>query len=197
MGFYWGPNIMYNYYRFWEFGIWNMDNLITCGIPYANIYGIPRYSAEFREKCTVKIPRNFAEFRGIPYDVPKISYSAGSKKSTSVDTLVPSGGGGAHSLAGEGAANSDEGTDMPSGTLGRVKSLYAVHVQMQLLRRRFFARNLQATRQYYNTFSLIRLHSLYSAKAIPRKLKFTQIESIAFIAVGDPRGVISSTENHN
>ncbi len=65
-----------------------MDNLITCRIPYANIYGIPRYSAESREKGTVKIPRNFAEFRGIPYDVPKIPYSAGSKKNTSVDTLL-------------------------------------------------------------------------------------------------------------
>jgi hypothetical protein len=46
---------MYNYYRSWEFGIWNMDHLITCGIPYANIYGIP-------EKIDCK---NTAEFRGI------------------------------------------------------------------------------------------------------------------------------------
>jgi hypothetical protein len=39
-------------------GICNLDHLVTCGIPYANKYGIPPNSAEFREKFTVKIPRN-------------------------------------------------------------------------------------------------------------------------------------------
>jgi hypothetical protein len=49
-----------------------------------------RNSAEFREKSTIKIPRNSAKFRGIPCVFQKIPYSAGSEKSTSVDTLVPS-----------------------------------------------------------------------------------------------------------
>ncbi len=53
-----------------------------------NTYGIPRNSAEFRLNFTVKIPRNSAKFRGIPCVFQKIPYSAGSKKSTSVDTLV-------------------------------------------------------------------------------------------------------------
>ena len=52
-----------------------------------NTYGIPRNSAEFRLNFTVKIPRNSAKFRGIPCVFQKIPYSAGSKKSTSVDTL--------------------------------------------------------------------------------------------------------------
>ncbi len=43
---------------------------------------------EFRENFTVKIPRNSAEFRGIPYVFQKIPYSAGRKISTSVDTLL-------------------------------------------------------------------------------------------------------------
>ncbi len=67
--------------------LWNLDHLVTCGIPYANTYGIPRNSAEFGVNCTVKIPWNSAEFRGIPYVFQKIPYSAGSKKSTSVDTI--------------------------------------------------------------------------------------------------------------
>ncbi len=41
-------------------------HLVIWGIPYANTYGIPRNSAEFREKSTIKIPRNSAKFRGIP-----------------------------------------------------------------------------------------------------------------------------------
>ncbi len=72
-------------------GIWNLDHLLTWGIPYANTYGIPRNSAEFREKTTIKIPRNSAKFRGIPCVFQKIPYSAGSEKSTSVDTLMPGG----------------------------------------------------------------------------------------------------------
>jgi hypothetical protein len=71
-----------------EFGIWNLDHLITWGIPYANTYGIPRNSAEFREKSTIKIPWNSAKFRGIPCVFQKIPYSAGSEKNTSVDTLT-------------------------------------------------------------------------------------------------------------
>ncbi len=67
--------------------LWNLDHIVTCGIPYANTYGIPRNSAKFRVNFIVKIPRNSAEFRGIPYVFQKIPYSAGSKKSTSVDTL--------------------------------------------------------------------------------------------------------------
>ncbi len=62
--------------------------LVTCGIPYANTYGIPRNSAEFRQILLQKIPRNSAEFRGIPYVFQKIPYSVGSQKRTSVDTLV-------------------------------------------------------------------------------------------------------------
>ena len=73
---------------FLEFGIWNLDHLVTCGIPYANTYGIPRNSAEFRQILLQKIPRNSAEFRGIPYVFQKIPYSVGSQKRTSVDTLV-------------------------------------------------------------------------------------------------------------
>jgi hypothetical protein len=45
------------------------------------------HTAEFREKSTIKIPRNSAKFRGIPCVFQKIPYSAGSEKSTSVDTL--------------------------------------------------------------------------------------------------------------
>ncbi len=55
-------------------------HLVIWGIPYANTYGIPRNSAEF--------PRNSAKFRGIPCVFQKIPYSAGSEKSTSVDTLT-------------------------------------------------------------------------------------------------------------
>jgi hypothetical protein len=70
-------------------GIWNLESgsFVIWGIPYANTYGIPRNSAEFREKSTIKIPRNSAKFRGIPCVFQKIPYSAGSEKSTSVDTL--------------------------------------------------------------------------------------------------------------
>ncbi len=71
-----------------EFGIWNLDHLVIWGIPYAKTYGIPRNSAEFREKSTIKIPRNSAKFRGIPCIFQKIPYSAGSENSTSVDTLL-------------------------------------------------------------------------------------------------------------
>ncbi len=35
--------------------IWNLDHLVTCGIPYANTYGIPRNS---RAILLQKIPRN-------------------------------------------------------------------------------------------------------------------------------------------
>ena len=63
-------------------------HLFNWGIPYANTYGIPRNSAEFREKFTIKIPRNSAKFGGIPCVFQKIPYSAGSEKSTSVDTLI-------------------------------------------------------------------------------------------------------------
>ena len=63
-------------------------HLVIWGIPYANTYGIPRNSAEFREKFTIKIPRNSAKFGGIPCVFQKIPYSAGSEKSTSVDTLL-------------------------------------------------------------------------------------------------------------
>ncbi len=42
---------------------WNLDPLVTCGIPYANTYGISGNSAEFRAFLLQKIPRNFAEFR--------------------------------------------------------------------------------------------------------------------------------------
>ncbi len=44
-------------------GIWNLDHLLTCGIPYENTDGIPGNSAEFRAFLLQKIPRNFAEFR--------------------------------------------------------------------------------------------------------------------------------------
>ena len=57
--------------------ILNLDHLVTCGIPYANTYGIP---GNFTAK-------NTAKFRGIPYVFPKILYSVGSQKRTSVDTL--------------------------------------------------------------------------------------------------------------
>ncbi len=73
---------------FLEFGIWNLDHLVTCGIPSANTSGIPRNSAKFRVVFTAKIPRNSAEFRGIPYVFQKIPYSVGSQKRTSVDTLA-------------------------------------------------------------------------------------------------------------
>ncbi len=46
-----------------EGGIWNLDHLLTCGIPYANTDGIPRNSAEFRAFLLQIIPRNSAEFR--------------------------------------------------------------------------------------------------------------------------------------
>ncbi len=42
---------------------------------------------EFREFLLQKIPRNFTEFRGIPFIFQKIPYSVGSQKRTSVDTL--------------------------------------------------------------------------------------------------------------
>jgi hypothetical protein len=58
--------------------IWNLDHLVTCGIPYANTYGIPG-------NLTAK---NTAEFRGIPYVFQQILYSVGSQKRTSVDTLT-------------------------------------------------------------------------------------------------------------
>ncbi len=51
--------------------------------------GIPGNSGEFRVNFTLKIPRNSAKFRGIPYVFQKIPYSAESKKCNSVDTLVP------------------------------------------------------------------------------------------------------------
>jgi hypothetical protein len=69
-------------------GIWNLDHLLTCGIPYANTDGIPRNSAEFRAFLLQKIPRNSAKFRGIPYVFQKIPCSVGSQKRTSVDTLL-------------------------------------------------------------------------------------------------------------
>ncbi len=47
--------------------------------------GIPRNSGQFYCK---KIPRNSAEFRGIPSVFQKIPYSVGSQKRTSVDTLI-------------------------------------------------------------------------------------------------------------
>ncbi len=68
-------------------GIWNLDHLLTCGIPYANTDGIPGNSAEFWAFLPQKIPRNSAEFRGIPYVFQKIPYFVGSQKRTSVDTL--------------------------------------------------------------------------------------------------------------
>jgi hypothetical protein len=74
---------------FLEFGTWNLDHFVTCGIPYAIPYEIPRNSAEFLAVLLLKIPRNSAEFRGIPYVFQKIPYSVGSQKPTSVDTLVP------------------------------------------------------------------------------------------------------------
>jgi hypothetical protein len=43
---------------------------------------------EFRQILLQKIPRNSAEFRGIPYIFQKIPYSVGSQKRTSVDTLA-------------------------------------------------------------------------------------------------------------
>ena len=46
-----------------EGGIWNLDHLLTCGIPYANTDGIPRNSGHFYCKKYRGIPRNFAEFR--------------------------------------------------------------------------------------------------------------------------------------
>ena len=67
--------------------IWNLDQLLTCGIPYANTDGIPQNSAEFRAFLLQKIPRNSAEFRGIPYVFQQIPYFVGSQKRTSVDTL--------------------------------------------------------------------------------------------------------------
>jgi hypothetical protein len=76
-----GPNIMYNYYRSWEFGIWNLDHYLPAEFRM-------QIHTEFRANFTVKIPRNSAEFRGIPYVFQKIPYSAGSKKITSVDTLA-------------------------------------------------------------------------------------------------------------
>ncbi len=63
---------------FLEFNIWNLDHLVTCGIPYANTYGIP---ANFTAK-------NTAKFREIPYVFQKIPFSVGSQNRTSVDTLV-------------------------------------------------------------------------------------------------------------
>jgi hypothetical protein len=50
-----------------------------------------RNSAEFRVNFTVKIPRNSVKSGGIPYVFLKIPYSAGSKNSTSVDTLGTAG----------------------------------------------------------------------------------------------------------
>ena len=53
---------LWYYFNFWEFGIWNLDHLVTCGIPYANTYGIP---ANFTAKNTAKfcgIPRNSVYF---------------------------------------------------------------------------------------------------------------------------------------
>ncbi len=60
-------------------GIWNLDHLVTWGIPYANKYfrGI---SGKIYYKTT-----------GIPCIFQKIPYSPGSEKSTSVDTLTPVG----------------------------------------------------------------------------------------------------------
>ncbi len=60
-----------------EGGNWNLDHLLTCGIPYANTDGIPRNSGHFYCK----------KYRGIPYVYQKIPYSVGSQKRTSVDTL--------------------------------------------------------------------------------------------------------------
>ena len=77
-----------NFLFFIQGGIWNLDHLLTCGIPYANKDGIPGNSAEFRAFLLQKIPRNSAEFRGIPYVFQKIPYSVGSQKRTSVDTLL-------------------------------------------------------------------------------------------------------------
>jgi hypothetical protein len=45
-----------------EFGIWNLDHLVTCGIPYANTYGIPRNSGQFYCKKYRGIPRNSVSF---------------------------------------------------------------------------------------------------------------------------------------
>jgi hypothetical protein len=73
---------------FLEFGTWNLDHFVTCGIPYANTSGIPQNSAKFGVVLLQKIPRNSAEFRGIPYVFQKIPYSVGSQKRTFVDTLT-------------------------------------------------------------------------------------------------------------
>jgi hypothetical protein len=48
---------------FLEFGIWNLDHLVTCGIPSANTYGIPRNSAKFRGIPGKFYCKNTAEFR--------------------------------------------------------------------------------------------------------------------------------------
>ena len=47
----------YLFLSFLEFGIWNLDHLVTCGIPHANTNRIPG-----KFYC-----KNTAEFRGIPY----------------------------------------------------------------------------------------------------------------------------------
>jgi hypothetical protein len=65
---------------FLEVGIWNLDHFVTCGIPNANTYGIPRNSGQFYSK----------KYRGILYVFQKIPYSVGSQKPTSVDTLLAS-----------------------------------------------------------------------------------------------------------
>jgi hypothetical protein len=50
------------------FGMWNLDHLVTCGIPYANTYGIPRNSGKFYYKNTAEFRMFFKNFR-IPSEV--------------------------------------------------------------------------------------------------------------------------------
>jgi hypothetical protein len=56
-------NMLKKNFFFFQGEIWNLDHLVTCGIPYANTYGIPRNSGQFYCKKDRGIPRNFAEFR--------------------------------------------------------------------------------------------------------------------------------------
>ncbi len=67
-------------------GIWNLESG-TFSYVRNSVCKCIRNSGECRVNFTVKIPRNITEFREIPYVFPKIPYSAGSKNSTSVDTL--------------------------------------------------------------------------------------------------------------
>jgi hypothetical protein len=50
--------IVQHFLFFIQEGIWNLDHLLTCGIPYADTDGIPRNSGNFYCKKYRGIPRN-------------------------------------------------------------------------------------------------------------------------------------------